>query len=240
MEEMTQKREPVGRRNATTCRYCGEGGKLDHGAHQSCYGRVKKKYPHKPLTTEQKAHASRLTGIRNFMRRHGVTREEAAAMYDKPRGVCEDCGGEAYSKMARVCDPCNRRRVLARNEAYRNSDKWKMKRVCKECGVEFDGTAKTEFCNEHRFGRNTGKTYRKKPAAPKAVKTAEPKPTFRPAKKVQERPYAESKPAPPPKPEVIIVPPHVEVRRIPPPPVFARGLRNLFGDENGQTWSAVD
>lgn len=55
------------------------------------------------------------------------------------------------------------------------------------------------------------------------------------------RPYADSKAdTAPPKPVAIIVPPHVTVTRIPSPPVFARGLRNLFGDENGQTWSAVD
>lgn len=213
-----QQGRQFGRAKATTCRYCGEGGNLDHGAHLRCKYLAKR-----------------------FLKR---TEGPCARCVVKPRlltskyGLCRECSEE--NKKASI-KAANHRWYLRKK-----SQELPPAPPCKcGCGKPVEDRRRRLYATKECMEKvSNAKHIAKQKAARGAAKKAAPKPkpkfVERDPKRVQERPYAESRPITELKPEVIIVPPHVTVTRIAPPPVFARGLRNLFGDENGQTWCAVD
>lgn len=136
---------------------------------------------------DKRGNRNRYLGIRRFMRVYGLTEEEAAARYDRPKGICEVCGGKAYGPLAILCEPHaaerNRAQALAR---------WHKKQ---------------------------------------AAKPRKPKATYKKQTNIV------ISPGPPaPVAETIITPEGITITRIP----CGRGLRNFFGDEKGETWTAAD
>ena len=206
---------PRGRNQATTCRYCGEGGKLDHGAHLRC----------KYLATR-------------FLKR---TAGPCFRCEVKPRlltskfGLCRECSDDHRKESIKAAN----HRWYLRKKA--NEKPPALPCSC-GCGVILEDRRRKKYATKECMERadNDRRKVQQRAERARIAKAAE----ARQPKKVQERPYAEArvqvKPAAHPKSDVVIVPSHVTVTRIPPSPVFGRGLRNLFGDENGNTWSAID
>jgi hypothetical protein len=48
----------------------------------------------------------RYQGVRRFIRVYGLTKEEAEARYDRPKGVCKVCGGPASTRRKLYCVGC--------------------------------------------------------------------------------------------------------------------------------------
>ncbi len=205
------------------------------------YGKLKAAIP-RPLSNGGEAinpaDQPALTRYIAIMRhiRKGKTYEEALAYYDRPRGVCA-CGAPARAKSGRICNDCYNVMQCRRVKDSRAGDRREAKqrevvrisRPCAcGCGVPVLAPAqRTKECaarfKAEEDRRRQRERYREKVGT------------------VRERPHAEPREAPKPlQAEIIITPEGVTVRRIEPPPLISRGLRNLFGDESGQTWSAAD
>lgn len=166
--------------------------------------------------------------------RKGKTFEEALAYYDKPRGVCA-CGEKSRKPNGRLCESCYKGLQVRRVKSIRAGDRKEKKarevvrtgRPCAcGCGVPVYGPAqRTKECAAAYKAAEDRRRARERYLAKVGT--------------VRERPYAQPRETPKP-PERVITPDGVTVQRIAPAPLVARGLRNLFGDESGNCWSAAD
>ena len=205
-----------GRTPATTCRYCGEGGELEKGAHYRCKYLATRKRKRQPGPCEKCAVNEKLQ--------------------TSPLGLCRQCSDINKKESIRQA---NKRWHVRRKEAALGPPP-----ACKcGCGKPVEDRRRRFYASKECMEKVANAKHVDKQRIRRAKAPKEPKKVVKalaPQKRAQERPHAEPKQSAPPKAEVIIVPPHITVTRIPPSPVFARGLRNLFGDESGNCWSAVD
>lgn len=162
--------------------------------------------------------------------------------------ICLHCGEKPPKPNSRLClcegctqaDKLAKARVRARNHVKNKQASGKVC-IC-GCGGAVLAGKRHKYASRSCHLKALAQRNRDKPKAAPFEASKPKRATATPVKmynQPKERPYAEPRESGP-KAEVIIVPPHVTVTRIPPSPVFGRGLRNLFGDENGNTWSAVD
>lgn len=169
---------------------------------------------------------NRHQGIKRQILR-GKTFEAAKAYYDAPKGVCYTCGELAHTKTGKQCKACHRevaRKVQARAR-QRTGGGYDRHVNCAVCGAPFvakNGGRKN--CDAH-LRRQIGVIRERK----KKERTPALPPTW---EKKSEKPVEI-----PPPPRPVDVRGHT-VTRV---PSFGRpGLRNLFGDDQGRTWSAAD
>jgi len=125
-----------------------------------------------------------------------------------PPAACEDCGSPEIGFRSKVCEACRKRRQTKLKLAWRASKRAAKKKVC-ACG-----------CGRELPRRFTGK-YFEAACKPKVAPKPKKRRQYKPASKItntvfatRERPYAE--PRPRPLEGTVIVPPNIEVKRIPP------------------------
>lgn len=205
-----------GRHKSTTCRFCGLGAekaKLVHGAHVSCKRANDKK------TTPREPGPCKRCGV-------------AERSLKSSRGFCVSCSFNFKEESRRLANAKYRKKLKEARPV----------RLC-ACGCGRPCTDRTRWlyatdkCAETMESQKRNARQRAKRA--EQAKAERKYTQYRPAKKVQDRPYAESREAvaqaEPPRP--VDVRGHT-VTRV---PSFGRpGLRNLFGDDQGRTWSAAD
>lgn len=125
-----------------------------------------------------------------------------------PPSACEDCGSPELEPLCKVCKSCRAVRKAKLKAEWRARRRAEKKRLC-ACG-----------CGRELPRRFTGKYFApecKPKVAPKSKKRRQYKPASKITNTVfatRERPYAE--PRPRPLEGKVIVPPNVEVKRIPP------------------------
>jgi len=120
---------------------------------------------------------NRTRAIQRLQKLKGRTAEEAAAIYDRPFGVCSTCGAPALTPKARTCNACRLVRAKVAQRAIRGSRlATVVETACASCGVKFAGSWKRKFCDSHSHGHNAGKAYAKRPAAPPRPPKAKPLP----------------------------------------------------------------
>ena len=160
----------------------------------------------------------------NAMRRNpGMTEEQAIALYNRPRGICSDCG-ELCKERARRCDGCYARQAREHTRATRERQRTEKTCAFPDCTVRFVGSIGRQYCDDHTYSH--GRSRAKSVNGPK--KAPEPKRRIErialPA--TWERPLPEAKrKLLPPEPAAIVAPPGIRTVYGPPLP----GLRDLFG-----------
>jgi hypothetical protein len=82
------------------------------------------------LTREQK---NRRFSINRYIR-NGLTREQAEAKYDRPRGICAHCGRAAHSERARTCIKCQKRIEYERVTKWAKENPEKKRRKLPDIG----------------------------------------------------------------------------------------------------------
>lgn len=125
-----------------------------------------------------------------------------------PPTACEDCGSPEIGFRSKVCQACRKRRQTKLKLAWRASKRAAKKKVC-ACG-----------CGRELPRGFTGKYF--EPACkPKVAPTTKKRRQYKPSSRIinagyvtRERPYAE--PRPKPIEGVVIVPAHIQVRKLPP------------------------
>lgn len=169
----------------------------------------------------------RYQGVADLMRHHpGMTEAEAIARYDRPRGICADCGA-GCGPLARRCGACYAEMALEAQKRVRAAGGHKKRKLCAYpgCDRQFSGGPTRKNCDEHSY----------RPGKPRV-------PSGKPRK-----PRRSQRPALPPKgwdtaaqpvkatPNAVKAAPVVPVTRCPGPP----GLRDLFG-VSGTVRTAAD
>lgn len=156
--------------------------------------------------------------VTHAMRRNpGLTEEQAIALYNRPRGICGDCG-ELCKERARRCANCCAEQSREKEQIRRDAGKTKKAdKPCAfpGCGAKFTGGPTRKHCDDHSYHR--GRKRAKSVNGPK--KAAEPK------RKIEritlpsswEKPLPPVKLAPAPKPQPVDIRGH-KVTYLPPLP----------------------
>lgn len=184
------------------------------------------------VNPDEQPQLTRYTAIARHIAR-GKTYDAAVKLYDAPRGICA-CGKPARAAKGRVCDECARRMASRRISALRASGRLTAPvaetgpgRPC-ACGcgrLVFARAQKRTVECAARYKAEQDRERQRQRYEPKRVTAVVrvPPPSLKPVEL--------DVPATP-----VDVTGHT-VKRV---PSLMRGLRNLFGDEQGQCWNAAD